>query len=95
MDLDRMLVRELRCKAAGGATPVELALLVRDWLAQGDEVRLLAIAYFREAFFLALQDVVALGAWQRYSEGSSSDEDINAEIAPMIERTRAKWAPDA
>lgn len=92
MDLDQALVQELRREAAGGATPVELALHVRDRLAQGDEVRLLAIAYFREAFFLSLQDIVMLGAWHRYSGGSSSDQELNAEVASVIERTRPKWA---
>lgn len=45
----------------------------------------------RDAFSLELEDVSCVGGWWHDGSGELSDAQINAFIAPAIERSADKW----
>lgn len=92
MVLDGSLVQELRHAASHGATPSKLILLVGDRLGvQNTNFRLLAAAYFREAFYLSLPEAATIGALSIFPGGALSEGDLDREMTPIIERTRHLW----
>jgi hypothetical protein len=92
MKLDASIVRELRIRALDGALPSQLVLLVGRRLNLGHtKFRLLAIAYFREAFGISLADAKIIGAASIFPGGQCDDADLNRIIEPIIKSTRPFW----
>jgi len=93
MSLDIALVRELREAAEAGATASQLVLMVGRHLDAPDtNFRLYAIAYMREAFFLSLPEASTVGALAIFPDGNSTAAQIDDEMSPILNATRAKWA---
>jgi hypothetical protein len=92
MQLDPNVVRELRELADSGTPPSKLVSIIGSRLGPRDtNFRLLAIAYFREAFALPLADASLVGAASVFPEGPWSDAQLDSQIAPIIQRNRHLW----
>jgi len=87
MNLDNALIDELRTKAREGANVSTLADLIPAHLGQAANSRLMAIAYFHEAFRLPISELGVLGAWCRYGDGQLSDEEIEKELGGGIRKS--------
>jgi hypothetical protein len=91
MQFNRNLIHELRELAARGVPPSQLILVIGDRLGlERTNFRLLAIAYFREAFELTLADATRIGAAAVFPNGGR-DEALDREVTSIIERTRHLW----
>jgi hypothetical protein len=85
MDLDTNVIQELRQLAMAGTPPSQLlATLGRRLGLQDTNFRLLAIAYFREAFDLSLADAKGIGAASIFPGGGRGDAELDNEMAPII-----------
>jgi hypothetical protein len=92
MNFDSGLVDDLRRLAAAGESPCALAGIVLHRLKlDAGGGRLHVIAYFQEAFLLALQDAMRIGAAPIFPGESRATSDIDAELLPLLEATRDLW----
>ena len=92
MEINARLVLELRSLAASGAEASELLAVIRDRLGLADEnFRLIAIAYFREAFYLSLADASMVGAANIFPDGGRTAKQVDTQMHSIIERTRSVW----
>jgi hypothetical protein len=81
------VILALRSLAARGTTVRELVREIHTRLGLADDVLLPVLWYFTQAFGVTLPDVLPIREWI----GSDKDQEIDAEIMPAIERTKAKW----
>jgi hypothetical protein len=92
MQFNQTLIHELRELAARGVAPSQLILVIGHRLGlEHTNFRLLAIAYFREAFALTLADATRIGAAAAFPNGGR-DDALDSELRPIIEGTRHLWA---
>jgi len=93
MDIDIDLVRELRVLAERGVAPSRLLAVIGERLgATNTNFRLIAIAYFREAFGVSLADAARIGAAKIFPGGGRTAAEVDSEMLPLIERARHFWA---
>lgn len=85
------LVVRLRELADEGAEVSELLDEIGVGRNAQSEQRLLAIAYFREAFSLPVNEAMVIGASNRFTDGSWTDDEVSSRLRPAIERTRKSW----
>ena len=90
MELDARIVQELRQLARNGAPSSQILQHLEHRLQQ-DFSRLLAVAYFREAFFLSLRDAMTVGASGIFPDGRGSAADLNSEMTRLMHSTRHLW----
>jgi hypothetical protein len=91
-ELDPNVVKELREQADSGTPPSKLISIIGDRLGLANtNFRLLAVAYFREAFGLSLADASQVGAASVFPEGSWSDIQLDNTISPLIQQNRDLW----
>ena len=83
------ILDEMRALAQRGTTVRELVRLVQNRLGYNEAMYVPALAYLVKAFGLHLRDVLPIREWI----GTDNDEEINAEIMPIIERNRQYWLP--
>jgi hypothetical protein len=92
LDLDANIVQELRTLASRGTPPSELvSILGRRLGLENTNFRLLAIAYFREAFFLTLADAKQIGAASIFPDGERDDSELDREIESIMRGTMERW----
>jgi hypothetical protein len=92
MNLNKDLIQELREMAGCAIPPSQLILHIGDRLGVRDtNFRLLAIAYFREAFALSLHDATNIGASSIFPDGARHDNELNEKVIPMIQQTKHLW----
>ena len=90
--LDASIIQELRELADRGTLPSQLIHVVGHRLGlQYPDFRLLAVAYFREAFALTLADAKMIGASAIFPDGPWNDAELDREIGPIIRGTRHLW----
>jgi hypothetical protein len=92
LELDPNVVKELREQADSGTPPSKLIAIVEARLGlENTNFRLLAVAYFREAFGLSLADASQVGAASIFPGGSWSDTQLDTTILPLIQQNRDLW----
>jgi hypothetical protein len=92
LELDPNVVKELREQADSGTPPSKLISIIEVRLGlENTNFRLLAVAYFREAFRLSLADASQVGAASIFPGGSWSDTQLDTTILPLIQRNRDSW----
>lgn len=95
MKLDNDLIIHLRQLATSGHGPCELLTILGQWLSiEGTSYRLVAIAYFKEAFGLSLPDAMRIGAAPVFPGENRSREDVDAEIGGLMAATRQVWVQE-
>jgi hypothetical protein len=90
MELDARIIQALRRLARNGV-PSSHILQHLEHRLQQDFSRLLAVAYFREAFFLSLRDAMTVGASGIFPDGGWTDADLNREMTQVMHSTRRLW----
>ena len=92
MKLNANIVRELRERALDGTLPSQLVMLVGRLLNLGHtNFRLLAVAYFPQAFGISLADAKIIGAASIFPGGECNDADLDRRLVPIIKSTRHLW----
>jgi hypothetical protein len=92
MQFDASIIQELRDLAGRGTPPSQLVPVAGHRLGLQDQnFRLMAVAYFREAFALGLGEAKVIGASSIFPDGPWTDAQLDKEVAPMIEETRHLW----
>jgi hypothetical protein len=94
MELDVRIVQELRQLARNGVPSSQILQHLEHRLEQ-DFSRLLAVAYFRKAFFLSLRDAVTVGASGIFPDGGWTAADFNSEMTRVMHSTRHSWEDEA
>lgn len=94
MEISENIVQLMRNKYLEGAKVPELVQIITDNKVLNKDERhnkTVISLYFESAFKLALIDVILIGEWKFFKNGRFNDNEINAEILPLIEKNKEKW----
>lgn len=81
---DLKAINHLRELAQSNQSVIEMLEYLIDTLSLNHNSRLIAIAYFKEAFSLNLSDAAQIGAWEFFDGGTWGSNSIEQEIGPLV-----------